>query len=812
MRIACVLACGVIILPTMRTVSTTYGQVAPALLTFLPSLTLSFMTAMTGGFSSQYYIGNFMVWGAAQFLAMPKKSMVVMLAASSLAYFGINLVVHNSSSAIVSPAFFLGGFSVLMALFSGLAEDSRRSDFLLRAKLETVVGELQQLDNLKSNFFANVSHELRTPLTLSIGPTETLLQKEVDPTSRQQLLILRRNQSRLLELINNLLDFAKLEAGKTDVSFTKTDLALQIKVMVEAAEVAAKTKNIHMLTEVPDAPVFAFIDREKFERMVMNLVGNAFKFTDPGGTIHLRLSHTQHNAIVAVTDSGIGIPDDKQESIFDRFSQVDSSKTRKYSGTGIGLAMVKEYACLHGGTVTVQSRENNGSTFTLEIPLGQEHLDPEHITTSDNVPHHASRVPFDAEPQELRPPVPAPKRTLSAFTESARTRFELALRELSDRPRVLIVDDTHDMRLFLSSILEDRYEVLLAKDGREGLERAKEFLPDLILSDVMMPGMSGDELCQAVREDTSVFGTTPIVLITARKETQGKLSGLKVGADDYLYKPFDPAEVILRVNHSVTKRRQELALLAAHQQMDADLQSAADFQQTLLSEIPDLSWLNIGHIFRPLDVVSGDFYQISQLSPQKIRFLLIDVMGHGVQAAIRTAAVKAEYDRVKHLTSGPSLVLKDLESAFLTRYQDTRFAGALAWSTVGYEALCLDAEKENSGILLHLASKSVQRPIHVREGHAHELSEATATHEHQELSLKLSRGDRIFLFTDGITEQSNCQNECFGIKQLLDTLEHVHANANLQSATQEILSRFDAFRSTSPMSDDLTLLALECPR
>ncbi len=727
---------------------------------------------------------------------------------------------------LFTSAFFIAtatGFSLVATYFRYhlLLREYRSREALehTSSALSDALGALKQLDQLKSHFFANVSHELRTPLTLSLGPLEAILLEESGSKHVEQLSMVWRNQLRLLRLINNLLDFSKLEAGKIDVCFRQTDLKRQLNALVDVVKTASDVKNVALEMTVPQAHLEAYIDREKFDKIVLNLLSNALKFTDPGGAIFVSLGMDNSNALLEVSDTGIGIPTNKQSIVFDRFAQVDASITRKYSGTGIGLAMVKEYVELHGGSVKVESAEGEGATFVVTFPLGKDHLDPAAIddSTEPELPGVSRELSFDVEPTQANP-TPSGQADMSGHRHSVEPRFVAP--NLTFGPpgpvRVLVVDDVPDMQVYIGGILEHEYEIITANNGEEGLRLAETMTPSLVISDVMMPRMSGEELCSEIRSLSGALRHVPILLVTARADTQHKLHSLGAGADDYLFKPFSPPELRARARNLVRKYQYHLALESAHKSLALDLGSAGRFQQLSLSPIPKLPWVAMTSVFEPMDAAGGDFYDVWIRSENQVRVLFGDVVGHGVQGALRAAVIGREYERIKKTAATPAEVLNTLHRVFLDRYPKILASGARRGCDLSCEVICADIVYGDGSISVRVSSASAARPVHVRDGNTHEVPVSAlalgrlAFTKYDELDFQLSRGDRLYFYTDGITEQRRPDGESFGPRRLQNTLGRVHNTRGLEDCVGELMREWDDFRGEIPRGDDVALLAVEC--
>ena len=403
----------------------------------------------------------------------------------------------------------------------------RERERLLAAQAE----ELQALDRARSRFFANVSHELRTPLTLTIGPIEDARNTTAgDPRVERWLDIALRNARRLLRLVNQILDVAKLEAGEMRLDPRPLDLSAFLRGLLSAFQPVAERKRITMQVQVPE--VFRVVlDVDAIEKIVTNLLSNAVKFTPPDGHVILSLTTTDHELSIIVRDSGQGIPADRLAHVFERFYQVDESVTSIQPGTGIGLSLVKELVDLQRGSVSVTS-DARGTVFTVTLPAVTVDLVPPAGVTGER------RVsPFVSTEQ--------PVLTLASVTGDD---------EEPDIPTMLVVDDSADLRAYIRDHFDDRFRVLEAEDGAVGMTLAREHLPDIIVSDVMMPGTDGHALVRALRSSPET-DFLAIILLTAMADDEARITGLEGGADDYLVKPFEMRELDVRVRNMITARR-----------------------------------------------------------------------------------------------------------------------------------------------------------------------------------------------------------------------------------------------------------------
>jgi len=429
------------------------------------------------------------------------------------------------------------------------------------AELQALHQKVSQLDRARTRFFANVSHELRTPLALILGPAERLLDEPgLTPAQRRQLQSIRGNSKSLLKQVNELLDIAKLEAGKMHIHYVHMDLAPWFRRTASQFELAAEQRHIAYRVEAPDSLV-AESDPDLLERVLVNLLSNAFKFTPEHGRIEARLEAIGTELLISVADSGPGIRMDQQAAIFERFHQVDAhgDASHQPGGTGLGLAIVREYAQLHGGAIGVASVPGQGATFTARLPL---------------------RAPAAAEvgPEPL-PREPALDIALSSALQAlapmdAAGGADAVFPAHAGRPSVLVVEDNREMRAFVGSTLSPSYNVTTAADGHEGLERALALRPDLIVTDLMMPRLSGEQLVTALRAH-SAFNNVPVILLTARDDDALRVQLLKSGAQDYLSKPFLPQELLARADNLIALKRAGDTLREALFSASGDLEGLA---------------------------------------------------------------------------------------------------------------------------------------------------------------------------------------------------------------------------------------------
>jgi len=472
------------------------------------------------------------------------------------------------------------GFLVLIAGQIGSAIASARA-----LEEETRRAEsLAELDRAKTVFFSNVSHEFRTPLTLMLEPLRDSLDDRntpLAPVHRDRLGLAYRNSRRLLKLVNNLLDFARIEAGRARARYEPTDLAALTTQLAAVFRSAVERAQLKLTVDCQTLSEPVYVDREMWERIVLNLLSNAFKFTLRGG-ITVVLQRDGSHAALDIRDTGVGIPDEELPKIFDRFHRVHAAGGRTIEGSGIGLALVKQLVQQHGGSLTVTSILDQGSVFTVRIPFGIGHLPADHVGPAGHPEPAGARA--DQYLEEAMRWLPA-ETDLERETLESEANPEPQFRppyRASDRPRprLLLADDNADMRAYLTQLLDPRFDVEAVTDGAAALAAAQARPPDVILSDVMMPTLDGFGLVRALRDDHSTRAI-PIILLSARAGEGSRIEGLAHGADDYLIKPFSARELLARV-----ESHYELARL--RRDMQSEIARSKLFLERMAAATPDI--------------------------------------------------------------------------------------------------------------------------------------------------------------------------------------------------------------------------------
>jgi nitrogen fixation negative regulator NifL len=491
-------------------------------------------------------------------------------------------------------------------------------------ELARLYEKTRELDEIKTRFFANVSHELRTPLALILGPVAKQLAAAMPGSeARRDLEVVDRNARLLYRHVSDLLDVAKLEAGRMEVHYARIDLAHLVRLTASNFESLATEKRIRFqVRAAPELP--AEVDAEKCQRILLNLLANAFKFTPDGGAITISLVGRDGEAAIAVQDNGPGVPAATRETVFERFRQGEEGAQRRHGGTGLGLAIVREFALLQGGAARLDDAPGGGAIFTVTLPL---------------------RAPAGAQVQEQSSRVDEVLGREAVDELRARSRRQARVRAAPDAPLVLVVEDNPDMNAYVADLLGQDYQVVTAFDGEEGLNRALALRPDLILSDVMMPRMSGEEMVKALRDHPET-AETPIVMLTAKADDVLRVALLREGVQDYISKPFTDEELLARVARLVAERR-----AVGERVRELEQRFRVTFEQAavgMAQVAPDGRWLRVNQAL--CDIVGYSREELldttfQQITPPEYLERDLELRAKVISGEIPTFTVEKRYIR-----------------------------------------------------------------------------------------------------------------------------------------------------------------------
>jgi signal transduction histidine kinase len=547
----------------------------------LISLGISMMTVFMGGLGSPYYAGLSLVIVATGLLFVWPMAVVVPTHATIVVSFLLpNLLLGHGSSPLtsVSNLFFLVSTAIIAGTGQVLVYASQREQVKnqqiiegTRQRLELANQELKKLDKFKSEFFANITHELKTPLTMVLTSLELLLDGElghISEAQRSTFQSMQRSGAKLLRLIGDLLDLSRIEESRVRLRIADQDLAAYLRDLLEEMRVLVQRKGIELTfkSDLEAQPVWC--DLERLERVFLNLLSNATKFTDAGGKVSIEL-HDEGDAVLAVVqDTGVGFPPELSQRIFSRFFQTDMGKTRRYGGTGIGLSLAKDLVELHGGKLWAESRPGKGSSFFVLLPRDRAHFNPEVLDrrTASSAPADGKRM-ADRGISDWRSAAEAKFRFLEIDEVTEQRVVERDPDELRRSHTVLVVEDTPDVIRMIRLSLHHDFRVLAATNGAQGLELARKHRPSIVVTDLMMPVMDGLELTVRLRADAQL-SHIPIVMLTARNEVESRITGLQGGVDAYLGKPFSTKELVSTVR-SLVRSQERTADLVLTQKMDS---------------------------------------------------------------------------------------------------------------------------------------------------------------------------------------------------------------------------------------------------
>ena len=658
------------------------------------------------------------------------------------------------------------------------------------AQTRIINERLRQVDKLKDEFLANTSHELRTPLNGIIGLTESLLQGVAGPLSEKMednLEMIVSSAKRLATLVNDILDFSKLKHKTIALQLKAIELREIVEVVFFLSRPSAAMKSLHLVNAVTHDLPAVWADENRLQQILYNLVGNAIKFTERGQIEITALVDQSISMIqVTVSDTGIGIPEDKQERIFESFEQVDGSTDREYGGTGLGLAVTKQLVKLHNGDIKVASQIGLGSQFTFTLPLASDEA--------------RSQTPPSQIIQLIRPFVTETVLKQTPFAKDQSPSTE-------GRCQVLVVDDEpinlQVLNNFLS--LQESYHIVQATSGIEAMKLIEEgFLPDIILLDVMMPKMSGYEVTRKLREKWAL-NELPILLLTAKDRVEDLITGLDSGANDYLTKPFSKDELLARIKtHLSVKHLQE-----ENMQMQAELNISRHLQQVLLPkehELAQLRGLDIAGFMEPATKVGGDYYDVL-VHAGGVKIGIGDVTGHGLESGILAMMVQTAVRTL--LTHGESHAVKFLTTINRTIYDNVQRMGIdhnLTLCLLDWRDNQLHISGQHEEVLL-LRNGQIERVNTMELGFIIGLEPDIADFVDEKL-ITLQLGDVVILYTDGMTEAENMSGELYGLERLCVVVSQ-HGQGSVTEIKQAIVEDVHQFMGQKQLLDDITLVVLK---
>ncbi|MEC4991107.1 MAG: SpoIIE family protein phosphatase, partial [Oscillatoria sp. PMC 1068.18] len=654
------------------------------------------------------------------------------------------------------------------------------------AELAQANQELKRLDQLKDQFLANTSHELRTPLNGIIGISESLIEGATEPLSektRAHLAMIVSSGRRLFNLVNDILDFSKMIQNNLELQPKPLELRAIVEVVLLMCQPLVIKKNLQLVNQInPDLPAVQ-ADENRLQQIFYNLIGNSIKFTNSGQIEIAAAKINNHQIAISVSDTGIGIPEDKFETIFESFQQGDGSTAREHGGTGLGLAVTKKLVELQKGEIWVESKLNQGSKFTFTLPIA----DTESVTTASLL-ETSKFVSLDISNDYQVLPITQTENNHNALT-------------------ILIVDDEPvNLQVLVNYLSLANYNIVQANNGQEALDLINKGLkPDLVLLDVMMPKMTGYEVTRQLRDR---FPPTelPILLLTAKNQVEDLVTGLDIGANDYLSKPIPKDELLSRIKThlNLAHLRDENLRLAT------EIDISRRLQEMLLpkpQELAEIDSLDIAGFMEPAAEVGGDYYDILQ-SQTGIKIGIGDVTGHGLesgllmimaQTAIRTLTEINETDACNFLAVINRTLYKNIERIGLDKN--------MTLVLVDYQQgeLCITGQHEE--IIIVRANGQVEQIDTIDLGLPLGLDAEIIDFIAQK-QVKLNPDDVVVLYTDGITEAENIDNNQYGLERLVEVIiqQHLQTSAQIREA---IIADLRQFIGQQKVYDDITLVVLK---
>jgi signal transduction histidine kinase/DNA-binding response OmpR family regulator len=590
-----------------------YARLGMAMVVF-DALGIALMIQIMGGFFTSYYQGlNIIVMGMVVVIPLAFRDSLILYAITWASYaipsfltlgharsaLPAGIAPGNEWRFLVNNLFFLTAIIIVGAFGSFIMDAIRRRELRSRIQLEETTDKLQAsnkklktLDELKTQFFANINHELRTPLTLMLAPLSPMIDGQmgrIGVKQKETIATIRQNGFKLLKLINNLLDLTKLEEGKMRLKIRTVDFVEYIKALLASVKPLTDRKKITLCFQHPSDVMNITLDPEHFEKVVLNLLSNAIKFTPEGGRITVYLEDRDKDITLIVEDTGIGLPADMLDSIFDRFSQVDGSLSRPHEGTGIGLSLAREIVRIHGGRIRVESELKKGSRFIVVMLKGEAHFAEDVLDRrqADQPVSFKKRV-TDAGGPRVQDIITDFRKLQLVDLEREEVAADLKERDKKHAYRLLVVDDNPEVLKLMKLLLSEEFDLDFATSGEGALVLLHDRAPDLVLSDVMMPGMDGQTLCRKIRSEDSLRHI-PVILVTARSGSEMLAEGIEAGADDYIAKPFDSVELKARVRSLLRMRRAEAELALVNQNLKVRTTDLVERQRALfLSMIKSL--------------------------------------------------------------------------------------------------------------------------------------------------------------------------------------------------------------------------------
>ena len=649
-------------------------------------------------------------------------------------------------------------------------------------ELEKANEDLTKMDKLKDEFLANTSHELKTPIHGIVGLTESLIDGscgELNSPARHLLSMIMQSTLRLSKLVNDIVDFSELKNSNLKLRKISIDLGTMAGSIITMIKPLIADRNINLVNDIKPGEYYVFADEQRLQQILLNLTENAVKFTTEGDVKISASSPVKGECIVEISDTGIGIPEERHKLIFNSFVQSDGSTARKYGGTGLGLSIVKNLVELHGGTINFKSTPGEGSTFSFTIQSSEKPLADLSLPAVDRYAGLNTKIGLTTDIKMDKEP----------------------------GARVMIVDDDIiNLQVLLTQLTSQGYIVSSFTGGEKALDSIfSGAIYDIILLDVMMPVISGYDVCRKIREKFTAH-ELPIIMLTAKNSNQDIITGINFGANDYITKPFDRDVLLARVKSYVSLKKaveEQTKFIAVKQ----ELEIAKKIQLAILPQtLPEIPGLSINARYEPMTEIGGDFYDFLPLDNKRLGVLIADVTGHGVPAALISSMVKiAYYMSVDSLTE-PAELLEKINSSLINHIYG-RFITAF------YAFIDLQEMKLTF-------SNAAHWPMYIHNKETGDLRKLTVKgkliglnigEKYTKITIDIQKGDRIVLFTDGIVEERNKNGDILN-EVALERIIRENPSLPPESLIDVIFNSIYGWSgkySQEGLKDDATLLVID---
>ncbi|MBN1497611.1 MAG: SpoIIE family protein phosphatase [Spirochaetes bacterium] len=704
------------------------------------------------------------------------------------------------------------GFFVMIIIFASTLA-VRFSQ--VHTDLEKAHADLLVVDRMKDDFLATTTHELRTPLHGIIGIAESLADGsmgEISGRQKENLDLIASSASRLNELVNSILDFSKLRAGKADLYIDELSIGDIISSAVSLMQPVAREKKVSLTAEIGEVPKIK-ADRNRIYQVMLNLLGNALKFTETGSVTVKAGAANRGRVRVSVADTGIGIREEDLARIWSPFTQAEAPERRTSGGTGLGLAITKHLVELHGGSIGAESEPGKGSVFSFELPP-----DPP-------VAGISFRAPEAAVPAGGHAPLPAPQQDIM--------KFNITVNPSVAQATILAVDDDPvGLKILENMCASCGHRLITTSNGPAALDIIERRDVDLVLLDLMLPGMSGYEVCEKMRQSEK-GSAIPVIMLTALDQAGHMVRGFRTGANDYITKPFKRHELVLRIENQlaikqmlemeksvISKLRSEkdaiaglfqrsrdikecaIQMLAWEKIIQDDLAIASAFQHKLMTNQPDIEGFETAVLYRPLQEIGGDVYDIFEVRPGVVRAFIADATGHGINASLGTVRILSEYAAIKGTLGSPGEVINFLNQ---------RFTQAGGQSPIVFTCVAADIDLASSSATVSAAGAPAQFLLRGREAVVvnprNPIIGLSNTIEYSEETHAFGKGDILFLYTDGLADLAAARgDEDDEYEQIAAALASVYPGSGLDEAGEKLFKRLAG--GGRKASDDVTIVAV----